>query len=189
MEALLISTSIVALAEFGDKTQLLAIFLVAKFRKPVPVIAGIFVSTIGNHFLSALAGAELAAWLEGDWFRYLIAISFVAMGLWTLVPDKLDDDRPETIRHGAFITTAIVFFLVEIGDKTQIATVALGARFGELLAVTLGSTLGMMIANVPAVYLGQRIFGLVSPGLLRSVAAAFFILLGLWLFIATAGIF
>ena len=188
LEALLTSTAVVALAEIGDKTQLLAIVLATRFRKPGAIIAGIFAATVANHFLAALAGAQAASVLEGQWFRYLVAASFIAMAAWTLIPDKLDEPLDKPARFGAFITTLIAFFLVEMGDKTQIATVALGARFHAVLPVTLGTTLGMMIANVPAVFLGQELIRRVPMRTVRIIAALMFLGIGLWLFIQTAGL-
>jgi putative Ca2+/H+ antiporter (TMEM165/GDT1 family) len=188
MEAFLTSTAVVALAEIGDKTQLLAILLATRFQRPLPIIAGIFFATIANHFLAALLGSQVASLLEGEWFRYAIAASFVAMGLWTLIPDKIDDLEDKPSRFGAFVTTMIAFFLVEMGDKTQIATVALGARFHDIIPVTIGTTLGMMIANVPAVYLGHELLARVPLKIVRSIAAALFIAIGLWLFAQTAGL-
>src|SRR5688572_11144497 len=133
MQALITSTAVVALAEIGDKTQLLAILLATRLRQPWPIIAGILAATLANHFLAALVGAGAARFLEGTWFRYLIAASFIAMAAWTLIPDKLDElgDKPQ--RFGAFVTTLIAFFLVEMGDKTQIATIALAARFHSII--------------------------------------------------------
>ena len=188
MEAFLTSTAVVALAEIGDKTQLLAILLATRFQRPLPIIAGIFFATIANHFLAALLGSQVASLLEGQWFRYAIAASFVAMGLWALIPDKIDDLEDKPSRFGAFVTTMIAFFLVEMGDKTQIATVALGARFHDIIPVTIGTTLGMMIANVPAVYLGHELLARVPLKIVRSIAAALFIAIGLWLFAQTAGL-
>lgn len=178
MDAFLTSTLIVALAEIGDKTQLLAILLAARFRRPVPIIAGILVATLANHFLAALVGSQVAGLLDGYWFRVAIACSFIAMAAWTLVPDKLDDAEPGPARLGAFLATAIAFFLVEMGDKTQVATVALGARFHTVAAVTAGTTLGMMIANIPAVYLGEKLVARLSMKLVRAVAASVFLVLG-----------
>ncbi len=189
MEALLTSTAVVALAEMGDKTQLLAIVLATRFKRPWPIIGGIFAATVANHFLAALVGAQAASWLQGDWFRYLIALSFIAMGAWTLIPDKLDDVGDKPSRFGAFLTTTIAFFLVEMGDKTQIATVALGARFHEVVPVTLGTTLGMMLANVPAVFLGNELIKRVPLKAVRIVAALLFLGIGLWLLLETAGLF
>ncbi|GGC06341.1 UPF0016 family membrane protein [Novosphingobium endophyticum] len=188
MEALLTSTAVVALAEIGDKTQLLAIVLATRFRRPWPIIAGILVATLANHFLAALAGEQAAAFFDGRWFRYLVAASFIAMAAWTLLPDKLDDDgNAGPGRLGPFLATAIAFFLVEIGDKTQLATIALGAQYRSVVPVMLGTTLGMMIANVPAVFLGHRIIRVVPLGLMRAVAALMFLAVGLWLLAETAG--
>ena len=188
-EALFTSTAIVALAEIGDKTQLLAIVLAARFKRPLPIIAGILVATLANHFLAALAGSLAAGWLDGPAFRYAIAAGFLAMAAWTLVPDKFDDaEAPAVSRGGAFLTTLVAFFFVEMGDKTQVATIALGARFHDALAVTAGTTLGMMLANVPAVLLGGEIVKRVPLGVVRVVAALFFAVLGVLLLLATAGV-
>lgn len=188
MEALLTSTAVVALAEIGDKTQLLAILLATRFRKPWPIVGGIFVATLANHFLAALVGEQVASVLDGVWFRYAIAASFVAMALWTLVPDKIDDLEDKPARFGAFLTTVIAFFLVEMGDKTQIATVALGARFHAVLPVMAGTTVGMLLANVPAVFLGHELIKRVPLNVVRMVAALLFLLIGLWLAAQTAGL-
>jgi putative Ca2+/H+ antiporter (TMEM165/GDT1 family) len=189
IEAIAISTAIVALAEIGDKTQLLAIVLAARFKRPWPIIGGILVATLANHFLAALAGSAAAGWFDGPTFRYAVAIGFLAMAAWTLVPDKLDDDEaPAPARFGAFLTTVAAFFLVEMGDKTQIATIALGARFHDALAVTIGTTLGMMLANVPAVLLGGELVKRVPLQTVRIVAALLFAALGIWLLLATAGV-
>ena len=187
MEALLTSTAVVALAEIGDKTQLLAIVLATRFQRPVPIVAGIFVATIANHFLAALVGSQVASILDGQWFRYAIAASFIAMAAWTLIPDKLDDEGQKPARFGAFITTLIAFFLVEMGDKTQIATIALGARFHDVLPVTMGTTLGMMIANVPAVFVGHELLKYVPLNIVRMIAAGLFLVIGLWVIAQTAG--
>lgn len=187
MEALLTSTAVVTLAEIGDKTQLLAIVLATRFKKPLPIIVGIFTATIANHFLAALVGSEVASILDGQWFRYAIAASFIAMAAWTLIPDKLDDDEHKPARFGAFITTLIAFFLVEMGDKTQVATVALGARFHDVLSVTIGTTLGMMLANVPAVFLGHEVLKYVPLNIVRMIAAGLFLLIGVWVLAQTAG--
>jgi len=188
VEALFTSTAVVALAEIGDKTQLLAIVLATRFKRPIPIILGILVATLANHFLAAFVGAQAAAFLEGDWFRYLIAASFIAMAAWTLIPDKLDDVEDKPARFGAFLTTVIAFFLVEMGDKTQLATVALSARFNDLVMVTLGTTLGMMLANVPAVLLGQELIRRVPLKVVRIIAALLFLVIGLWLVAQTARI-
>lgn len=187
VEALLTSTAVVTLAEIGDKTQLLAIVLATRFKRPVPIILGILVATLANHFLAAFVGAQAAAFLEGEWFRYVIALSFIAMGIWTLIPDKLDDVEDKPARFGAFLTTVIAFFLVEMGDKTQLATVALSARFNDLIMVTLGTTLGMMLANVPAVFLGNELIRRVPMNVVRLIAALLFLAIGLWLAAQTAG--
>jgi len=189
VEALFTSALVVALAEIGDKTQLLAIVLATRFKRPWPIVGGIFAATIANHFLAAFAGSEVASILDGLWFRYLIAASFIAMAIWTLVPDKLDDVEEKPGRFGAFVTTLIAFFLVEMGDKTQIATVALGARFHDVVSVTIGTTLGMMLANVPAVFLGNELIKRVPLKAVRMVAALLFLVIGLWLLLRTAGIF
>lgn len=189
MEALFTSTLIVALAEIGDKTQLLAILLATRFKRPLPIVAGILAATIANHFLAALLGAQVASVLDGQWFRIGVALSFIAMAGWTLVPDKFDDLEAKPARLGAFVATLTAFFLVEMGDKTQIATIALGARFHDVVAVTAGTTLGMMIANVPAVYLGQELVKRVPLKAVRIVAASLFLVLGLWLLAQGAGWF
>jgi len=183
MDALLTSTAVVALAEIGDKTQLLAILLATRFRKPLPIIFGILVATLANHALAALLGATVAGIFQSGWFRTVIALSFLAMALWTLIPDKLDDLEERPARFGAFITTIIAFFLVEMGDKTQIATVALGARFQAVGWVTLGTTLGMLIANIPAVFLGHELIRRVPLQIVRLIAALLFAAIGLWLLI------
>ena len=189
MEAFLTSTAVVALAEIGDKTQLLAIVLAARFKKPWPIVAGIFVATLANHFLAALVGEQAAAFLEGQWFRYLVAASFIIMGLWTLIPDKFDeDDEPRPGRFGPFLATAIAFFIVEMGDKTQLATVALGARFASVVPVMMGTTLGMMIANAPAVFLGNALIERVPMRVVHGIAALLFIAIGVWLLVQTAGL-
>jgi putative Ca2+/H+ antiporter (TMEM165/GDT1 family) len=180
MEAFLTSLGLVALAEIGDKTQLLAILLAVKFRKPVPIIAGIFAATIANHFLASLLGSAASDFLASRWFQIAIGGSFIAMGLWTLIPDKLDEGEAKLPRYGAFLTTLIAFFLVEMGDKTQIATIALGARFHDVIAVTCGTTLGMMLANAPVVWLGDKLLARINLDTVRKIAAALFIAIGAW---------
>ena len=187
MEALLTSMAVVALAEIGDKTQLLAIVLATRFKRPVPIILGILFATLANHFLAALVGERTAMLLDGQWFRYAIAASFIAMAAWTLIPDTFDEDEARPARFGAFLTTLVAFFLVEMGDKTQIATVALGARFENVFMVTAGTTLGMMIANVPAIFLGNELIKRVPMAVVRTVAALLFLAIGLWLLAQTAG--
>jgi putative Ca2+/H+ antiporter (TMEM165/GDT1 family) len=172
---------VVALAEIGDKTMLLAIVLAARYRKPLPIILGILVATLANHALAALLGSSVADILDGYWFRLAVGIGFVVMAAWTLVPDTFDeDDEPKPSRFGPFLSTTIAFFIVEMGDKTQIATIALGAQFGSVLAVTAGTTLGMMIANVPAVFAGNAIVERVPLGIVRMIAALLFLIIGLW---------
>jgi Ca2+/H+ antiporter, TMEM165/GDT1 family len=191
MEAMLTSTALVALAEMGDKTQLLAMLLATRFKKPMPIIGGIFVATIVNHFLAALVGHEAAGLLQSPWFRYAVAISFIVMAAWTLIPDKFDENEPLKApgKAGVFVTTLIAFFLVEMGDKTQVATVALGARFQNIYAVTAGTTLGMMIANVPAVLFGGALAKKVPMKALQIGAALLFLGLGLWMIASLQGWF
>ena len=164
------ATGLVAMAEVGDKTQLLAVMLAARFRRPWPIIAGILVATLANHALAAWAGAALSAWFAGTWFQVAVGLGFIATALWVLVPDKADDQPPAS-HGGVFLTTAIAFFVAEIGDKTQIATVGLGARFHDIAAVTIGTTLGMMLANVPAVLLGERALRILPMQVMRILAA------------------
>ncbi|MET0248737.1 MAG: TMEM165/GDT1 family protein [Sphingobium sp.] len=183
MDAIFTSAALVALAEMGDKTQLLAMLLATRFRKPVPIILGILFATLANHFLAALVGHSIAGVLTQDWFRYAVAASFLAMAAWTLVPDKIDEDAPlkAPSKAGVFVTTLVAFFLVEMGDKTQVATVALGARFDNLFAVTLGTTMGMMIANIPAVLFGETLARKVPMRTLQVGASLLFLALGLWM--------
>jgi Ca2+/H+ antiporter, TMEM165/GDT1 family len=180
MDAFLTSTTLVAFAEIGDKTQLLAIILATRFKRPAPIIFGILFATLANHALAAFVGERAAHFFSGQWFEIGIAISFVAMAAWTLIPDKADDEGEKPSKHGPFLTTLIVFFLVEMGDKTQLATIALGAQFSNVVSVTAGSTLGMMIANVPAVLFGNEIIKRVPLGIVRVCAAALFLVLGVW---------
>lgn len=188
LEALFTSTAVVALAEIGDKTQLLAIVLAARFRRPWPIVAGILAATLANHFLAALVGEQAAVFLAGRWFRYLVAAGFIAMAAWTLVPDTFDEaTEAAPSRFGPFLATMIAFFIVEMGDKTQIATIALGAHFQSVVAVTMGTTLGMMIANVPAVFLGNALISRVPLKVVRTVAAVVFLAIGLVLLAQTAG--
>lgn len=188
MDAILASTAVVALAEIGDKTMLLAIVLATRFRQPVPIIFGILVATLASHGIAAFLGQAVAGLLEGAWFRFVVGAGFIAVAAWTLVPDKLDEeDAPRPARFGAFLTTAIAFFIVEIGDKTQVATIALGAQFQDVLLVTVGTTAGMMLANVPAVWFGQRIVDVVPLKSVRAIAAALFLAIGLWVIAQAAG--
>jgi len=178
MEAFLISTGIVALAEIGDKTQLLAFILAAKFRKPVPIIIGILLATIANHAFAGTLGVCITSLFAPHTLRWILGLSFIAMAIWTLIPDKFDDDDAKLARFGVFGTTFIAFFLAEMGDKTQVATVALAAQYQSIFWVVAGTTLGMMIANVPAVLLGDRIAHRMPVRLVHGVAAAVFAVLG-----------
>ena len=175
-----VSTLAVAIAEIGDKTQLLALLLAARFRRPWPIIAGIFVATVLNHALAGWIGAWVAGYLSPEVLRWLVAGSFLAIGLWTLIPDKIDDDGERLPARSAFIATTIAFFLAEIGDKTQIATVVLAAKSTLLWPVVLGTTLGMLLANVPVVLLGSRFAAKLPLKAARMAAAALFIALALW---------
>ena len=179
MNAFLVSTGVVALAEVGDKTQLLALVLAATFRRPLPIIAGIFFATVANHAFAGAVGQWLTHLVSPDVLRWILGLSFIAMGVWTLIPDKLDDGAQRNRRFGAFGTTLIAFFLVEMGDKTQIATVALAARYDALVAVVAGTTLGMMIANVPAVMLGNFTAEKMPIRVIHIAAAILFALLGI----------
>ena len=180
MEAFLVSTGIVALGEMGDKTQLLALLLAARFKKPVPIILGILVATLANHAAAGWLGGWIAGLMGPQLLRWVIGGSFLLMAVWMLIPDRLDDAAAEGPgrRLGVFGTTVLAFFLAEMGDKTQIATVALAARYPDLLAVVAGTTLGMMLANVPAVLLGDQIAKNLSMTLVHGVAAAIFAVLG-----------
>ena len=178
MEALLVSTVVVALAEMGDKTQLLAFVLAAKFKRPWPILLGILVATLANHALAGVVGVWLAGVMTPEVLRWVVAASFIGFGLWTLVPDKLEA-VPAERAASVFLTTLVAFFLVEMGDKTQLATVALAARYEMLAAVVAGTTLGMLLANAPAVWLGERLSRVVDMRVMRWVAASSFVLLGL----------
>lgn len=183
LEALLVSTGIVALAEIGDKTQLLAFLLAARFRTPWPIILGILLATLLNHGLAGSLGAWITSVLDPHTLRWILGISFIAMAGWMLIPDTLDDTEAAQTRFGVFGTTFVTFFLAEIGDKTQIATIALAAQYSEghyyqVVMVVLGTTLGMMIANVPAVLLGDRIANRIPTRVVHGVAALIFAGLG-----------
>ena len=178
MDAFLISTGIVALAEIGDKTQLLAFILAAKFRKPVPIIVGILVATLANHGFAGALGSWITTVIGPETLRWILGVSFIAMAAWTLIPDKFDEDDAKLARFGVFGTTLVAFFLAEMGDKTQVATIALAAQYQSLVAVVAGTTLGMMIANVPAVIMGDRIADKMPVKLVHRIAAAIFALLG-----------
>lgn len=178
MEAFLISTGIVALAEIGDKTQLLAFILAAKFRKPVPIIFGILIATIANHAFAGALGSWITSILGPETLRWILGVSFIAMAIWTLIPDKFDENEAKQTRYGVFVTTLVAFFLAEMGDKTQVATVALAAQYQAFISVVAGTTLGMMIANVPAVLAGDKIANKMPVRLVHTIAAAIFALLG-----------
>lgn len=178
MEPFFISTGLVAVAEIGDKTQLLAMILAARFRRPVPIILGILVATILNHTAAAALGFVVAKWLSGAAFQILVGVGFVAMAAWALIPDKDDEAAGARTAGGVFLTTLVAFFVVEIGDKTQIATTLLAARFQDIFVVAAGTTLGMMIANVPAVFLGEAATKIVPLKYVRIAAAVVFALIG-----------
>ena len=179
MEAFLISTGIVALAEIGDKTQLLAFILAAKFRKPVPIILGILVATIANHAFAGALGSWITSMVDPETMSWVLGLSYIAMAIWTLIPDKFEEDDAKLARYGVFGTTLIAFFLAEMGDKTQVATVALAAQYQALIAVVAGTTFGMMIANVPAVIMGDRIANKMPVRLVHTIAAGIFAVLGI----------
>jgi Ca2+/H+ antiporter, TMEM165/GDT1 family len=189
MEALLISTGVVALAEIGDKTQLLAFILAARFKKPVPIILGILLATIVNHGLAGALGAWITATVSPDILRWVLGLSFIAMAIWTMIPDTIEDEETQVARKfGVFGATLITFFLAEMGDKTQLATVALAAHYAQPVLVVIGTTLGMLLADVPAVFIGERLGAKIPMKLVHSVAAAIFAVLGVaTLFGAGAG--
>ncbi len=184
LDALLVSTGTVALAEIGDKTQLLALLLAARFRKPWPIIAGILVATLLNHALAAWLGQLMAGWLTPEVLRWVLVASFIGIALWTLKPDKLDDGTLPA--RGAFLATVIAFFIAEMGDKTQVATVLLATKYASLWQVVAGTTLGMLLANVPVVALGSRFAQRLPLRAARIAAACVFLALGVWA--AVAGI-
>ncbi|MEW9679945.1 MULTISPECIES: TMEM165/GDT1 family protein [Pseudomonas] len=180
MESLLVPTAIVALAEIGDKTQLLALILAARFRKPWPIIAGIVAATLANHAAAGAVGAWVSSFFTESVLHWILAASFTATALWTLVPDKMDDEETSNARRfGPFVTTLIAFFLAEIGDKTQVATVMLAAQYPHLIMVIIGTTLGMLIANVPVVLAGNFAAEKLPLTLIRRLAATAFIVLAI----------
>jgi len=181
VDAFWISTGVVALAEMGDKTQILSLVLAARFKRPWPIVAGILVATLLNHSLAGAVGAAVMAWVGPDVMRWILGVSFLAMAVWILIPDKFDDDEADTDQHpwGVFAITAWVFFLAEMGDKTQIATVALGAQYASLVAVVAGTTVGMMLANAPVVFWGEALTRRIPICALHIVAAVIFFALGL----------
>lgn len=181
MYEFLISTAIVALAEMGDKTQLLALLLAARFRKPLPILLAILAATLINHGLSAALGQWITTILSPEILRWILALGFIGMAIWMLIPDQLDDEN-ESInkwqKYGVFGATFILFFLAEIGDKTQIATVALAARFDSVLWVIMGTTVGMMIANAPAVFIGNKMAEKLPVSLIHKIGALIFLIIG-----------
>ena len=180
MEALLVSTGVVALAEIGDKTQLLAFILAARFKKPVPIVLGILAATLVNHGLAGALGAWIMAVVSPGVLRWVLSLSFLAMAVWTLIPDKIEEEETQVAQHfGVFGATLVTFFLAEMGDKTQIATVAMAAHYGTPLLVIVGTTLGMLIADVPAVFVGDKLAARIPMKLVHAVAAAIFALLGI----------
>ena len=179
MEAFLVSTGIVALAEIGDKTQLLTLVLAARYKKPGPIVAGIFLATLVNHAIAGAIGAWLTKAIGPDAMRWILGISFIAMASWMLVPDRLDGDAGASRKvGGVFATTTVLFFIVEIGDKTQIATVALAARFDSLMAVVMGTTIGMILANAPVAFFGEALAKRLPVRAVHVVAAVVFAALG-----------
>jgi putative Ca2+/H+ antiporter (TMEM165/GDT1 family) len=179
-EAMFVSTGVVALAEIGDKTQLLAFILAARFKKPVPIIAGILVATLVNHGLAGALGAWITQVVSPEILRWVLGLSFLGMAAWTMIPDKIEEEETRVAtKFGVFGATLITFFLAEMGDKTQLATVALAAHYGTPVLVILGTTLGMLIADVPAVFIGDRLATRIPMKLVHSVAAAIFAALGL----------
>ena len=180
MESLLVSTGVVALAEIGDKTQLLAFILAARFKKPVPIILGILVATLINHGLAGALGAWITSALTPEILRWVLGISFIGMAIWTMIPDKIEDEETKVAqKFGVFGATLITFFLAEMGDKTQIATVAMAAHYAAPLMVVIGTTLGMLIADVPAVLIGDKLANKIPMKLVHSIAAAIFAILGI----------
>ena len=179
LEALFISTGVVALAEIGDKTQLLAFILAARFKKPVPIIAGILCATVINHGLAGALGAWITSAISPEILRWVLGASFIGMAIWTLIPDEIEEDETHVAkRFGVFGATLITFFLAEMGDKTQIATVAMAAHYAQPLMVVIGTTLGMLIADVPAVFVGDKLAHKIPMKLVHGIAAAVFAVLG-----------
>ena len=181
---MLVSTGVVAIAEIGDKTQLLALLLTARFRAPWPIVAGILVATLANHAFASAVGSYLVTLAGPQTVRWILGLSFIVMAAWTLIPDSAPDEKSSAPRHGIFLTTLVAFFLVEMGDKTQIATVALAAQFHSIVLVVLGTTLGMLLANVPVVFAGEALMRRVPLGAVRIVAALSFVALGLYVLLA-----
>jgi putative Ca2+/H+ antiporter (TMEM165/GDT1 family) len=178
MHAFLVSTGLIALAEIGDKTQILSLMLAARFRRPVPIICGILLATLANHAAAGLVGTLFGSLFAGPWMHWVLGISFLGVAVWALFPDKYEGSADPIGRSGAFAATLVAFFLAEIGDKTQIATISLAARFAAFLPVVLGTTCGMMLANIPAVIIGDRIAGRLPLRAIRVAAAIIFAALG-----------
>jgi Ca2+/H+ antiporter, TMEM165/GDT1 family len=179
MEALLISTGVVALAEIGDKTQLLAFILAARFKKPLPIIVGILCATIVNHGLAGALGAWITTTVSPNILRWILGASFIGMAIWTLIPDKIEEEETNVAkRFGVFGATLITFFFAEMGDKTQIATIAMAAHYANPLLVVIGTTLGMLLADVPAVFVGDKLASKIPMKLVHSIAAGIFAVLG-----------
>ena len=187
LETFGISALLVALAEMGDRTQLLTILLASRYRKPLAILLGVLAATLANHVLAALAGYYVGSLLDAKWFHALIGLSFIAMAGWALIPDKAAEDGAAKSHGGVFLTTLIAFFIVEMGDKTQIATVALAARFSNVFIVALGTTTGMMLANIPAAYFGQAVTRMMPMSVMRIVSAAIYTVLGVASLLETAG--
>ncbi len=180
MESFLISTGVVALAEIGDKTQLLAFILAARFKKPIPIIAGILVATLINHGLAGALGAWITSMVNPSIMQWVLGVSFIAMAIWTLIPDEIEEEETQVVlKLGVFGATLVTFFLAEMGDKTQIATVALAAHYASPVWVVAGTTLGMLIADVPAVFIGDKLAGRIPMALVHRIAAAIFAVLGI----------
>jgi putative Ca2+/H+ antiporter (TMEM165/GDT1 family) len=181
MESILVSTGVVALAEIGDKTQLLAFILAARFKKPLPIILGILVATVINHGLAGALGAWITSTISPEVLRWVLGASFIGMAIWTMIPDKIEEEETQIAqRFGIFGATFITFFLAEMGDKTQIATVAMAAHYSDPLMVVIGTTLGMLIADVPAVFAGDKLANKIPMKLVHSIAAAVFAVLGVF---------
>jgi Ca2+/H+ antiporter, TMEM165/GDT1 family len=180
VEALFVSTGVVALAEIGDKTQLLAFILAARFKKPWPIIAGILCATVVNHGFAGALGAWITSAVSPEILRWVLGVSFIGMAIWTLIPDKIEEEKTQVAkRFGVFGATLMTFFLAEMGDKTQIATVALAAHYANPVWVVVGTTLGMLLADVPAVFIGDKLANRIPMKLVHSIAAAIFAVLGL----------
>ncbi|WP_298726071.1 TMEM165/GDT1 family protein [uncultured Ferrovibrio sp.] len=183
LTSFLTTTGLVAIAEIGDKTQLLSLLLAARFRRPLPILAAILVATVANHLLAAALGVWLDDLLGDEVLRWALGASFIAMAVWTLIPDKLDGEAVTFQKWGAFFTTLVAFFIAEIGDKTQLATTALAARYSSVVLITMGSTLGLFLANAPVVFLGDKLVARLPMTLVRRIAAVFFLILGILSFL------